>query len=57
MDKVREARGYNEMVYEVMDVREMTYGNEMFDVVIDKATIDTLMCSDNPITNVAKMID
>lgn len=40
-----------------MDVREMTYGNEMFDVVIDKATIDTLMCSDNPITNVAKMID
>jgi ubiquinone/menaquinone biosynthesis C-methylase UbiE len=44
------------MQYDVMDVREMTYPSESFDLVIDKSTIDTLMCSENPLINVSKMI-
>ncbi len=44
------------MSYDVMDVRKMAYKDESFDLVIDKSTIDTLMCSDNPLMNVAKMI-
>jgi hypothetical protein len=45
------------MIYEVMDVREMAYPDNNFDMVIDKSTIDTLMCSENPIINAAKMLE
>jgi len=45
------------MIFEVMDVRAMTYGDSSFDLVIDKSTIDSLMCSDNPITNVGHMLE
>lgn len=49
--------GYSEMVYDVGDVRKMDYPSESFDMVLDKSTIDTLMCSDNPLTNTAQMVD
>jgi len=39
-----------------MDVRKMSYGEGSFDMVIDKSTIDSLMCSNNPIINVAMML-
>lgn len=45
------------MQFDVMDVREMKYKNEEFDLIIDKSTIDSLMCSDNPLMNVTKMIE
>ena len=45
------------MTYDVMDVRKMTYPSNHFDLVIDKSTIDTLMCSENPLLNVAQMIE
>jgi ubiquinone/menaquinone biosynthesis C-methylase UbiE len=45
------------MVYEVQDVRRMDYPSGSFDMVLDKSTIDSLMCSDNPLTNVASMLD
>jgi ubiquinone/menaquinone biosynthesis C-methylase UbiE len=45
------------MVYDVMDVRSMSYPDESFDLVIDKSTIDSLMCSDHPLLNVAKMLE
>ena len=32
------------MKYEVMDVCEMTYEDNYFDVVIDKSTMDALLC-------------
>lgn len=57
MNKVREQKGYHHMTYEVGDVRHLRFPNETFDMVLDKSTIDTLMCTDNPITNVAKMVD
>lgn len=46
MEKIRKEKKYDLMVYEVMDVRRMTYSNESFDLVLDKSTIDALMCSD-----------
>ena len=42
--------------YDVMDVRDMKYKNDMFDLVIDKATMDTLLCGEHPFLNVARML-
>lgn len=36
-----------QMVYEVMDCTNMTYPDGSFDIVIDKSTIDALLCGDN----------
>ena len=44
------------MVYEVMDVRSMSYANRSFDMVLDKSTIDALLCSDSPLISVAEML-
>lgn len=41
------------MVYEVMDVCNMTYSDNSFDVAIDKSTIDALLCGDNAFVKVA----
>ena len=41
--------------YDVMDVRELKYADESFDVVIDKSTIDALLCGEHAYMNVAKM--
>lgn len=40
-----------------MDVRNMSYLDGHFDLVLDKSTIDTLMCTENPLINVAKMAE
>ena len=44
------------MKWEVMDVRELKYKNEMFDLVIDKSTIDALLCGNFAYLNVAIML-
>ena len=44
------------MVWDQMDVTDMTYQNEWFDIVLDKSTIDTLLWGDNDIYMVAKMM-
>ena len=44
-----------EMVWEVMDVREMRYEDAFFDIAIDKSTIDALLCGEQAFINVAKM--
>lgn len=41
--------------YEVMDVRDLKYKDETFDIVIDKSTIDALLCGEHAYMNVAKM--
>ena len=44
------------MVYEVMDVRDLKYENNSFDLAVDKSTIDALLCGEDAFINVAKMI-
>ena len=44
------------MIYEVMDVRKMSYPDRHFDMVLDKSTIDALCCSEAPIIDVAMML-
>ncbi|EAR84868.1 methyltransferase domain protein (macronuclear) [Tetrahymena thermophila SB210] len=45
-----------ELIYEVMDCTELKYEDEKFDFVIDKSTIDALLCGDYSYLNVAKMM-
>ena len=44
------------MIYEVMDVRDLKYENNYFDLAVDKSTIDALLCGEDAFINVAKMI-
>lgn len=45
----------SDMKYEVMDVTDMKYPDNFFDIAIDKSTIDALLCGDNAYKNVARM--
>jgi EEF1A lysine methyltransferase 4 len=45
------------MKYEVMDVRDITYPDQYFDIALDKSTIDALLCGDNAYLNTAKMMN
>ena len=44
------------MVYEVMDVCDMKYPDNFFDVAIDKSTIDAILCGDNPHLNTCLLL-
>ena len=44
------------MIYEVMDCTDLKYENNSFDVVLDKSTIDALLCGANSFLTVAQMI-
>jgi ubiquinone/menaquinone biosynthesis C-methylase UbiE len=44
-----------EMSWDVMDCRDLKFNQGFFDVVIDKCTMDTILCGDNPYLNVALM--
>jgi len=44
------------MKWEVMDVTDIKYPENSFDVAIDKSTIDALLCGDNAFINVAMML-
>ena len=39
-----------------MDCTDMTYGDNTFDLIIDKSTIDAILCGDNADLMVAKML-
>jgi hypothetical protein len=39
-----------------MDIRNLSFPGELFDLIIDKSTIDALLCGDNAYMNVAKML-
>ena len=43
------------MTWEVMNVTDMGFKDETFDIAIDKSTIDALLWGDNAFLNVAKM--
>lgn len=51
-DRTKELEG---MSWDVMDCRDLKFNQGFFDVVIDKCTMDTILCSDNPYLNVALM--
>jgi len=42
--------------YILMDARKMTFPDSSFDIVIDKGTMDAILCGDNSVENVDKMI-
>ena len=44
-----------EMSFHVMDVRELKFPDDSFDLAVDKSTIDALLCGDDSFLNVAKM--
>ena len=46
-----------EMTYDVMDVTEMTYPDETFDLAIDKSTLDALLCGDGAFLMMAKLVN
>lgn len=56
MNNHKKEKGYDEMEYHVMDVTNMTYPSLHFDMVLDKSTIDALLCSDTPYVSTAKML-
>ncbi len=39
-----------------MDVRDLKYPDNFFDLAIDKSTIDALLCGENAFLNVATMM-
>lgn len=39
-----------------MDAMDLKYDPEMFDLIVDKSTIDALMCGNYAHLNVAKML-
>ena len=45
-----------EMTWQVMDILKMTFPDEKFDVVIDKSTIDAILCGDYSFYNTAIML-
>ena len=44
------------MNWQVMDCRDLSYESSFFDLIIDKSTIDALLCGENAYTNVAMML-
>ena len=44
------------MKWDVMDVRELKYEDGFFDLIVDKSTIDALLCGDQAYLNVAIML-
>jgi ubiquinone/menaquinone biosynthesis C-methylase UbiE len=44
------------MKYEVMDVRDLKYDTNTFDLAVDKSTIDALLCGERSFLNTARML-
>lgn len=44
------------LIGEVMDVRDIKYQSNFFDLIIDKSTIDALLCGDSAFHNTALMM-
>eukprot|EP00743_Colponemidia_sp_Colp-15_P010282 GILK01011307.1.p1 GENE.GILK01011307.1~~GILK01011307.1.p1 ORF type:complete len:252 (+),score=20.19 GILK01011307.1:47-757(+) len=45
----------DKMLWQVMDVRDLDYPSNFFDVVIDKSTMDSILCGEMAFINVARM--
>jgi ubiquinone/menaquinone biosynthesis C-methylase UbiE len=49
------AERYQNMQWQTMDAKQLRYENSFFDIVIDKATMDSVLCGDNAFQDVAMM--
>jgi ubiquinone/menaquinone biosynthesis C-methylase UbiE len=47
---------YSNLKFKKMDVRELELPNESFDIVIDKGTLDAILCGDNAAQNAELML-
>jgi ubiquinone/menaquinone biosynthesis C-methylase UbiE len=45
-----------QMKWEVMDVRDLAYESQKFDLIVDKSTVDALLCGNFAYLNVAIML-
>lgn len=53
--KIRNAKRAK-MIWQRMDVRRMTFSSNTFNLILDKSTIDALLCGDQAAYDVAKML-
>lgn len=54
MSEINKSRDH--MKYEVMDVRDLKFEDNSFDIAIDKSTIDALLCGEDSTVNTAIML-
>jgi ubiquinone/menaquinone biosynthesis C-methylase UbiE len=54
--KDRNSTRRSHMKWETMDCRDLKYNDEFFDMVLDKSTIDALLCGSFAYLNVAIML-
>ena len=54
--KKRNERKRASMKWDVMDIRDMTYEDATFDLIIDKATLDCIACNEASNLDVAFML-
>lgn len=56
IDAMRRKYTGKDIVYNVGNALELEFTGETFDLIIDKATLDTVLCSENCTLNVGKML-
>ena len=44
------------MKWDVMDIRYMTYPDAYYDIIIDKSTIDAILCTEEPTVSAAMVL-
>ena len=52
----RNERDRSDMKWDVMDILNMTYKDNSFDLIVDKSMIDTILCTKTPYINMAIML-
>jgi len=56
IEQMKEKTDSRPMQFEVMDVRDLKFETGFFDLIVDKSTIDALLCGNNSFYNVALMM-
>lgn len=53
---MKERNKAKEMSWEVMDARDLKFNSNFFDLIVDKSTLDTVMCGESANLNCAMML-
>ena len=56
IEQMQNRNANSTMEYTVMDVRELKYPDNSFDFIVDKSTMDALLCGEDSFTNTAIMM-